>query len=184
MKYILFIFVFLACSVCQANDLYGEIFHKINYVRKSNGLSTLRLNDKLQRAAQSQSDWMAKVRRMDHLREKPSSFEAFKTCDHHPANRVINSGYYKFEDLFHIEMQPNGAVVHPKIAANKNVNEIIAAGHAPGRQAYDTNIIMRGWMNSPGHKKVILTPWFEEFGIGISSFNPGEVYWCVVFANH
>ncbi len=184
MKFFLFIFVFLFCSFCQANDLYEEIFYKINYVRRNNGLSTLKLNDKLYRAAQSQSDWMAKVGRMDHLREKPSSIEAFKHCDHHPANRVINAGYYTFEELFDIEMQQNGVVVHPKTAANKNVNEIVAAGRAPGRQAYDTDIIMRGWMNSPGHRKVILTPWFEEFGIGITSLNQGEVYWCVVFANH
>jgi uncharacterized protein YkwD len=180
----IFILFFISASASLAADLNSEIYQKINHVRSTHGLSTLTLNAKLQVAAQSQSDWMAKIDRMEHLRERPSSFELFKECEHHPANRVIKAGYFDFDDLFSVEIRKNGAVVHPKLAANKNVNEIIAAGKAPGLQAYNTNIIVRGWMNSPGHKKVILTPWFEEFGIGISSLKHGEVYWCVVFANH
>lgn len=183
MKIFIFLFLSLFSSFCHAGDLYQEIYYKINSIRKTHNLPLLTLNAKLNNAAQSQSDWMAKVRRMDHLREKPSSFEAFKTCNHHPVNRMINAGYVKFEDVFDVEVQSNGAFVRPKPGADSKVNEIIAAGKAPGMQAYDTNIIVRGWMNSPGHRKVILTPGFEEFGIGISSPNQGEVYWCVVFGS-
>jgi uncharacterized protein YkwD len=126
---------------------------------------------------------MARVQRMTHTREYPSSFEEYKTCNYHPANRVINSGYFKFEDLFSVRMNDTGVSIDALPAANENVSEIIAMGKAPGMQAYNTNIIVQGWMRSPGHKKVILTPNFKEMGVGISSVRTGEVYWCVVFAN-
>jgi uncharacterized protein YkwD len=183
MKKIIFVFILFFSSFCQASDLHQEIYHKINHIRKSHNLPLLVLNAKLDMAAKSQSDWMAEVRRMDHLREKPSSFEAYKTCNHHPANRMINAGYFNFEDIFDVEIQVNGAFVKPKPGANLKVNEIIAAGKAPGHLAYNTDIIVQGWMKSPGHRKTILSSCYEEFGIGISSRNPGEVYWCVVFGS-
>lgn len=183
MKNLLFIFLILFNSPCYADNLYAQIYHKINAVRKNQGLPVLALNDKLMTAAQSQSDWMAKANRMSHLRPMPSSFEQFRTCNYHPANRVVNAGYFEFEELFTVEINSKGeTLVHPKPEANSNVDEIIAEAKA-GRKSYDTNIIVTGWMNSPGHRKVILDPTFKEFGIGITSLKAGEVYWCVVFAS-
>lgn len=180
----LFCFLFLFfCSSSFAADLYSEVYYKINAIRKQHGLVTLSHNNQLQSAAQSQSDWMAKVQRMDHLRDYPSSFEEYKVSNYHPANRVINSGYFKFEDLFSVRTGQTGVAIDPLPAANENVSEIIAMGRSADSKAYNTNIIVQGWMRSPGHKKVILTPNFKEMGIGISSIRTGEVYWCVVFAN-
>lgn len=179
---ILFIFFIVFCS-CEtiAQELQYQIFYKINTIRKSHGLVILKINDKLNKAAISQSDWMSKKRKMEHLREKPVSFEQYKYCNHHPVNRVVNSGYYKFEDLFDISYKENGVVVNPNSIAIKNIGEIIAMSKAMD-QSYDTNIIVGGWMKSPGHRKAILTPNYREMGIGISSPCCGEVYWCVVFA--
>jgi len=174
---------FLFNSNCYANNLYEQIYQKINTVRKNQGLPLLVLNDKLMKAAQSQSDWMAKNNRMSHLRPMPSSYEQFRTCNHHPANRIINAGYFEFEELFTVKRNPKGeTIVCPKPEANKNLNEIIAEAKA-GRKSYDTNIIVSGWLNSPGHRKAMLDPTFKEFGIGITSLKAGEVYWCVVFAS-
>jgi uncharacterized protein YkwD len=36
-------------------------------------------------------------------------------------------------------------------------------------------------MNSPGHRTAILTPQYEEFGIGTACIGD-DTYWCVVFA--
>ena len=183
---IFFFLVLLLCPFSEifAGDLYYEIAHGINLIRVQNGLETLSVNRQLCSAAQSQSDWMARVRRMDHLRACPAKFDEFKVCNYHPVNRVINSGYFRFEDLFDLVYNPDGSgvVSNPKPIANTNIGEIIAAGRGQGPALYHSSVILRGWMNSPGHRKAILTSNFKEFGVGISGI-PGEVYWCVVFAN-
>ena len=38
------------------------------------------------------------------------------------------------------------------------------------------NEIVEGWMNSPGHRKNILTPDFEKLGVGVSIGDDGGVY--------
>jgi uncharacterized protein YkwD len=184
MKNFLIVFLFFFSDFALGQDLYLEVFNSLNTIRRERGLQVLKHNRQLSAAAQSQSDWMAQVGRMDHLRDRPpSSFNEYKVCNYHPVNRVINSGYYKFYELFDILPGSNGVEVRPKSSALNNVDEIIAAGKAPGKEAYRTDIIVKGWTNSPGHKKSILTPNYEEMGIGISSPRQGEVYWCVVFAN-
>ena len=182
---IILFFVLFSCEAVAQELLHlnKEIFYKINRIRNNNGLVTLKINQKLNLAADSQSDWMSQVRRMDHLRKMPDSFDKYKTCSYHPVNRVVKSGYYKFEDLFNTNYRNNHIVFEPKDIAKKNIGEIIAMSKAMD-QSYNTNIIVTGWMNSPGHRKAILTPHYREMGIGISSPRYGEVYWCVVFATH
>lgn len=183
MKNILFLVFALVPELCFASDLHVQILNKINNVRCSHGLSVLRVNDKLNVAAQSQSDWMAQVKLCDHLREAPRTPEEYKTGNHHPINRVINSGYFTFDQLFKTELNPDGSGVafHPLDIAHTSVGEIVASG-VGGSNVYDTNIIVTGWMNSPGHRKTILTPHYEEFGVGVTSIRHNETWWCVVFA--
>ena len=102
-------------------------------------------------------------------------------CNYHPANRIINSGYFDFHDLFLVEHNSGGSVVRPRLVANENISEIIAAGWGDEREIRRSETILNGWMNSPGHRKAILTPHFKDFGVGIS-MKKGETYWCVVFA--
>lgn len=151
----------------------------INSIRSSHGLPKLRREPRLESAAASQANWMASVGRMDHLREPPRSLEEYKTCNHHPANRVINSGYFSFDDLFRIDYNGGGAVVHPT-RANTHVGEIVAAGRGGGPSVRRPDIILAGWMNSPGHRDAILNPKFKEFGSAVAA-RGGDVYWCVVF---
>jgi uncharacterized protein YkwD len=182
-KFLFFIFAFgLIPDICSASDLHSQILNKINNVRRSHGLSVLKENAKLNVAAQSQSDWMSQSRNCTHLREAPRTAEEYKTGNHHPINRVINSGYFTFDQLFKTEYNPDGSGVafHPLDIAHSNVGEIVASGlGAPN--VYDTNIIVRGWMNSPGHRKTILTPHYEEFGVGVTSIRHNETWWCVIF---
>jgi hypothetical protein len=118
---------------------------------------------------------------MDHLREPAGSFKEFVGGDFHPSNRVVKSGYFAFEELYRVEINQGGAVVHPLPAANENVGEIIAKGWG-GDGAYDHNRVVVGWMNSPGHRREILKAPYREMGVAVCSPRHGETYWCVVFA--
>ena len=170
----------MSAPVASASDLEASVFRSINSVRASHGLQTLSGNPALAEAARSQSVWMANVGRMEHLRPPARSFDEFLTCDYHPSNRVVKSGYFKFEELFRVDRNPTGAVVVPLPAANDKVGEIIAKG-AGGPGAYDYGTVVRGWMNSPGHRREILKGHYREMGVSVVSPRSGETYWCVVF---
>lgn len=175
--------VSLFCFECPAQDLSGAVASGINSIRRSHGLGQLRREPRLETAAVSQAEWMSSVGRMDHMREPARSLEEYKICNYHPANRVVNSGYYSFDELFRIDYNPDGsgAHVHPRPIANSHVGEIVAAGRGGGPDVRRPDIILNGWMNSPGHRQAILTPHFRDFGVGVAA-RGGDVYWCVVFA--
>lgn len=184
MRFLLATIVFLQ-SFSLASDPRPIIGLKINAIRKSHGLEELTPNETLRLAAQSQSDWMASKGVMEHLREEATNYDEFKICSYHPVNRVINSGYFSFEEIFRVRANLDGSTtVLAQPAANENVGEIIAKGVGPGSpDVYDPKVMIKGWMNSPGHKKQILTSGYKEFGVGFTSPRYGETYWCVVFAN-
>jgi uncharacterized protein YkwD len=52
--------------------------------------------------------------------------------------------------------------------------ENVAAGH------FSVDRVMKGWMNSPGHKRNILGG-FSEIGVGCAVDEAGKRYWCVTF---
>jgi uncharacterized protein YkwD len=172
--------VFFA-SLAHGADLEALVFRSINSVRASHGLSALSGNAELAAAARSQSLWMARVGRMEHMRPAARSFDEFLSCEYHPSNRVVKSGYFRFEELFRIDRSPTGATVSPLPAANEKLGEIIARG-AGGPGAYDHRTVVKGWMNSPGHRKEILKAPYREMGVSVVSPRNGETYWCVVFA--
>lgn len=175
-------FVFaLATLSAEASELDAMVANSINLIRKSNGLRILTTNARLQSAARSQAVWMARVGRMDHLREPARSFEEFLSGEYHPSNRVVKAGYFDFDELFRTDRTPNGVIFVPLPAANDNVGEIIARG-AGGPGAYNHKTVVEGWMKSPGHRKEILKESYREFGVDVCSPRPGETYWCVVFA--
>lgn len=180
MRNLLCFAIVLLGSSASASDLNSMVARSINSIRSSHGLVVLESNRELARAAESQALWMARVGRMDHMREPARSFDEFLVCDYHPSNRVVKTGYFRFEELFRIERNPKGATVIPLEAANEKVGEIIARG-AGGDEAYNYKTVVVGWMNSPGHRKEILKAPYREFGVHVCSPRRGETYWCVVF---
>lgn len=182
MKTILLVVLSLVSSLSRGSDLDSLVFRSINSVRESNGLRTLSPNPALAEAARSQSLWMAKVGRMDHLRPPARSFDEFLTCEYHPSNRVVKSGYFMFKDLFRVDRNQTGFNVAPLPAANDKVGEIIARGTG-GAGAYDYPTVVRGWMKSPRHRMEILKEPHREMGVSVVSPRGGETYWCVVFAH-
>jgi uncharacterized protein YkwD len=45
----------------------------------------------------------------------------------------------------------------------------------------DAESVVRGWMESPGHRRNILSPEAVEIGIGVVSSKSGGLYFCQVF---
>lgn len=170
----------LFCLPAIGGELDVMVARSINSIRASHGLVRLDPSPHLQKAAESQSLWMASVGRMDHLREPAKSFDEFLSCDYHPSNRAVKAGYFRFDQLFRVDRNPTGATVVPLPAANDQVGEIIARG-VGGDEAYNYKTVVAGWMNSPGHRKEILKTPYREFGVHVCSPRRGETYWCVVF---
>ena len=166
-----------------AEDVLVETARRINVERRNHDLRPLKHNDKLATAAQSQAEWMAKVGKMLHLRgEQPSSFVDWKKSHHHPVNRVIHAGYVEWDKLFTLKNKEGKQVLVAKPKANERVGEVIAHGDpksGPGR--FRPQVIVTGWMNSPGHRKTILTTGYEEIGVGFARTKRGDAFWCVVF---
>lgn len=44
----------------------------------------------------------------------------------------------------------------------------------------DPEMVMMGWMNSPGHRSNILSPGFEAIGVGVVEYG-GNIYWTQLF---
>lgn len=175
--------VVLACSaVAQDAPFASDAFGRINAQRRQHGFSTLTYNKTLEKAAQAHAEWMARERKMEHLQSPPASFDEHRTCNHHPMNRAINAGYLEWDQVFLVETRPDGAVVNPKPGVNDHIGEIIAAGWGGGHPATQTETIVTGWMNSPGHQQEILTDHYQEMGIGVACTPDGkDTFWCVVF---
>lgn len=174
--------VFFSEQSLAQDHMVDFVSRGINSARSSFGLAPVSRDAKLDLAARSQAEWMLRNSKMDHLREPPKSLDEYMVCEYHPANRVVKSGYFSFDDLFAISYNAYGAEVKPKPEANSCVGEIIAAGRGEDSDLRRPNLILEGWMKSPGHRQAILTPHFVEFGVGVS-LAPGQVYWCVVFAS-
>lgn len=175
----------ILCSSLSAQDapFVRDVFARINAERTGHGLKPCTYNKRLEKAAQFHAEWMARNEKMEHLQEEAKSLEDHKTCTHHPINRAIRAGYRDWEDIFFIENRADGQVVHTKPDANDHVGEIIAAGWKAGHPMTQTNIVVTGWMKSPGHRKEILTAHYEEMGIGVACTpeNQYDTFWCVVF---
>jgi uncharacterized protein YkwD len=184
MKKIIFAFLLLF-NVAFADSPVEKTFNKINQYRKSNGLNVLTWNDKLEKAAKSQTDWMSNVGVMIHTRgNKPASLYELQNAEHHPVDRIIKSGYYSFEKIYTVH--PNGAQTTPN--ADDFWGEIIAHGK-PGTGSnrnypFRTDILVNGWINSPGHKAQMLKPGMQEMAVAYTVSRNGDVFWCVVFAKH
>lgn len=169
-------------AVAQEAPFVRDVFGRINAQRRQQGLKPCTYDKTLEKAAQAHAEWMARTRQMEHLQSPPTSPEAHRTCNHHPINRAINAGYIGWDEVFFVEKTPTGAIVQTRPDANDHVGEIIAAGWGAGHPAAQTETVVTGWMNSPGHKKEILTGRHEQMGIGVACTADGrDTFWCVVF---
>lgn len=174
-------------SLAQESPFVRDLLTLHNEQRARHGLEPFVYNDKLAKAAQDQAEWMARNRKPitgkpeEHLREQPTTPDDFKTCNWYPVNRVINAGYFAWDDMFAEETRQGGIVFHPRPGTTNMVQENIAKAFNAGHPAQQTTELIKGWMKSPGHRKNILTAHLEEIGIGTACID-ADTYWCVVFA--
>lgn len=54
--------------------------------------------------------------------------------------------------------------------------ENVAAGYS------SVEAVMRGWMNSPGHRRNILNRSWRDAGFGVAKAQNGQLYWSATFA--
>ncbi|MFE4535523.1 CAP domain-containing protein [Streptomyces scopuliridis] len=60
-------------------------------------------------------------------------------------------------------------------AAHRGIGENIACGQRDPRE------VVRGWMDSPGHRANILKPDFSHLGVGFAGGGPAGTYWTQLF---
>ena len=176
-------------GVAPAEKQQALVIKLVNVERAKQGLKPLKGNGRLAKAAQSQADWMAQVGRMDHLRwPQPKTLADFQSTEWHAMNRLIKDGYYRFDETFTPVVKDGVEAVVPDPQVNPIIGENVAYGNkntGPGR--FGPTLIVKGWMDSPGHRAAILNGRFEERGAGYSTTPSARdkrqqtAAWCLVF---
>lgn len=137
----------------------------INKERKKNGLSQLALSDKLSGIARKHSRDMAKRKYFDHL--SPDGHDFLYRYGHDGYRCSISSGskiYMGAENIALNHLYASVTTVNGEPFYDWNSEEKIA----------ETTV--QGWMNSAGHRKNILTPLWNNEGIGIAISPDDKVY--------
>ena len=57
------------------------------------------------------------------------------------------------------------------------------AGENIAKGYHTAESVVRGWMNSSGHRANILNPNFETIGVGAYTNSNGTIYWTQMFTN-
>jgi uncharacterized protein YkwD len=149
----------------RVQDLEQRIHILINRERKTHGFSGIAWDDKLARIARKHSKDMASRTYFSH--ESPEGRDFF----------------FRYQEQGYTCSIRTGTTIHMGA-------ENIALGHlyrsirtVNGVVSYDWDTIdqiaqktVQGWMNSPGHRKNILTPHWQNEGIGIFFATDGAVY--------
>lgn len=132
-----------------------SILHYTNKERKKRGLSTLRGDPHLIRAARRHSRWMAKWKEFSHTGSKGSQ----------PWDRAKKAGYMGLasENIWRTDTsRRNGIAYKSKFVWNND------------RKLGKAAVI--SWMNSPGHRRNMLSEEWEDIGIRVATSNKGITY--------
>lgn len=82
------------------------------------------------------------------------------------------------------------AQAHAELMARKNSlyhsslgfsNQFSTAGENIAMGQRSEKEVVKGWMNSPGHRANILNPRFTDIGFGIAYGPDKSIYWCTCF---
>ncbi len=146
-------------------DLEKKVHTLINQERQKQGLSALAWNSTLSKIARKHSQDMAKKNYFSHVSPEGHDFsyryrqEGFSCAV--PVKDLIYTGA---ENIF----QNN---LYDRVAYRDGIPKY--DWNSSGKLAEST---VRGWMNSPGHRKNILTPHWRSEGIGIYVSPDDKVY--------
>lgn len=151
----------------NATSLSNLIHQGINKKRQENGLQPLNWDSQLAGIAFSHSRDMAERDYFDHLSPEGEDFaDRYEENNYKKDTRIGNQVYLGGENLFlnnivesYTYDELTGEVFEYKF---NNLEELAQS-------------TVDGWMDSPGHRENILTPFSRE-GIGIYITDEGEVY--------
>jgi len=151
----------------NATNLANLIHQEINKKRRDNGLQPLTWDPQLANIALSHSRDMAERDYFDHVSPEGEDFaDRYEENNYSKDTRVGNQVYLGGENLFLnnvVESYTYDDLTGEVFEYRFNSLEELAQG------------TVDGWMDSPGHRENILTPFSRE-GIGIIITDEGEVY--------
>lgn len=147
------------------SELEKRIHRLINEERRKQGLSALAWNDTLSRIARKHSSDMAKRDYFSHYSPEGHDFlYRYKQEGYSCAVPVGERIYLGAENIF----QNN---LYDRIVFIDSV-----AHYEWNNMAKIAETTVQGWMNSPGHRKNILTPHWKSEGIGVVISPDDKVY--------
>jgi uncharacterized protein YkwD len=151
----------------KSRELAFMIHSRINDIRTRHGLSSLNWDQELAAIALAHSRDMAERNYFDHVSPEGKDFaDRYREHGYSRTTRVGNVEYAGGENLF------LGNVVK-SYTYDQNTGEILSYSYFTLESLADTAV--EGWMESPGHRENILTPFSRE-GIGVWVDDDGEVY--------
>jgi uncharacterized protein YkwD len=149
----------------EATALANRIHAQINEQRKKHGLQSLAWNDALSRIAAKHSRDMANRNYLGHDSPEGKTFSHRYQQEGYSCEIRIGNLIYAGAENIALSRLYNSTTTENNIAYyNWNSAQEIA------RKTVD------GWMNSPGHRKNILTPHWRQEGIGIEVGPDNKIY--------
>ena len=146
-------------------ELEKEIHVLLNKESKKHNLSALAWNDALSTIARKHSSDMAKRNYFSHFSPEGHDFSyRYKQAGYSCALRVDDRIYLGAENIFQNNLYDR--IVYVNDVPNYEWNTM----------AHIAETTVRGWMNSPGHRKNILTPEWKSEGIGVAVAPDDKVY--------
>ncbi len=146
-------------------QLEKEIHLLINKERKKHHLSALALNDALSTIARKHSTDMAKRSYFSHFSPEGHDFSYRYKIDGYSCARPADGRIYLgAENIFQNNLYDQ--IVYVNHAAYYKWNSMTKIAETT----------VQGWMNSPGHRKNILTPYWQSEGIGVVISPDDKVY--------
>ncbi len=146
-------------------DLEKQIHALINEERKKEGLSPLARDNALSRIARKHSRDMAKRKYFDHVSPEGRDFSYRYSQEGYKCSVPVGTTIYMgAENIGLNNLYDSVTTVNGEAFYNWN------------SQAKIAETTVRGWMNSPGHRKNILTPYWRNEGIGVVIGPDNKVY--------
>jgi uncharacterized protein YkwD len=149
----------------SAANVERMVHRLVNAERERSGLAPLAWDEALARIARGHSQDMSRRRYFSH--DTPEGHDlAFRYAQegYRCAIRVGNVRFIGAENILQNNLYDSVVVVNGKAAYSWNSEERIA----------ETTV--RGWMDSPGHRRNILTPHWGKEGIGVFIDPDGKIY--------
>lgn len=142
--------------VIDVASLEKKIHILINEERRRQGLEALERDDRLSRIARAHSRDMALRGYFSHVSPEGNDFSArYRKARYSCSVRVGSTIYEGGENIALNHLYASRTTVNGIVSYDWNSEEEIA------------RTTVRGWMNSTGHRKNILTPHFLHEGIGV-----------------